>query len=378
MKKILVIMNNLAGGGAEKLLIKLLEKFNKNKYEITLFLLNNEGIYLRELKKFKEIKFSYLTNEINKKERIYRIRKLVHKLKKLYFCLFPNYMFNKRLGKNKYDVGIAYLEGPTTLFLSNLKNCNKKIAWVHTDLKKHRILSKYLERRAYKKVDNIVCVSNDSKISMDELYPELSKKIEVICNPIDKEEIIYKANEKRINIFNKEKLSLISIGRLVNVKGYDLLLQAHNNLIKEGMDYNLYILGEGEEREKLESYIKENNLEKNTFLLGFKENPYPFLKEADIFISSSRYEGYPLGLCEALCLEKPIIATKCTGSLEILENGKYGLLAEVDSVESIKKNIKKMILNKELRERYSVLAKEKIKTFNINKKIKEIEGKINE
>lgn len=378
MKKLLIVMNNLDGGGAEKLLIKLLEKLNKNKYDITLFLLNNEGIYLKELKKIRKIKFSYLTNEINKEEKFYKLKKIIHKLKKLYFCLFPNDIFRKKLGENRYDIGIAYLEGVTTLFLSNLKTCKKKIAWVHTDLKKHRILNKYLEKRAYKKIDNIVCVSNDSKFSMKKLYPELNEKIEVIYNPVDKEEIIYNANKEKINIFNKEKINLISIGRLIKAKGYDILLQAHNSLVKEGLDYNLYILGEGKERKKMEKYIEEHNLEENTFILGFKKNPYPYLKEADIFISSSRYEGYSLVVAEALCLGKPIIATKSTGPCELLENGKYGILSEIENVLDLKKKMKELVVNEKIRKEYSILSNERSKIFDIDKKIKEIERKIDE
>ena len=377
MEKILIIMNNLAGGGAEKALIKLLEKIDKDKYCITLFLLNNEGIYLKELKKYKNLNFAYLTEELNKSNRFYKIKKVIHKLKKLYFCLYPNYAFTKKLGKNKYDVGIAYLEGVTTLFSANLKNCKKKIAWVHTDLIKNKSLNKILEKGAYKKINRIICVSNDAKSSMIKLYPNLYKKIEVIYNPIDKEEIIEKSKEYK-KIFNDKKLNIISIGRLIDAKGYDILLQAHNLLIKKGLNYKLYILGEGKERKKLEKYIEKNNLENYTQLLGFKENPYPYLKEADIFVSSSRYEGYPLVLCEAICLEKPIIATNCTGPKEILENGKYGLIAEVENIEDLAEKMEELILNKELRNSYSVLVKKKAETFNISRIMKEIERELNE
>lgn len=375
MKKILFIMNNLAGGGAEKLLIELLETLDKDKFKLTLILLDNEGIYLKRLKRIKKLQKYYVFEELNKENSFFK-RKL-KKVFKFIICLFPNLFFKKIKKKDEYDIGVAYLEGPTTLFLSNLKNCKKKIAWVHIDLERHKTMNRTLEKKAYSKMNKIICVSNDSKKSVENLYPELKEKTEVIYNPIPKEEIL-KSCLKEINIYSTEKLNIIAVGRLNKQKGYDLLLKTHNELLKEGLDYNLYILGEGEERKKLEQYITDNNIEKNTFLLGFKENPYPYIKEADIFVSSSRYEGYSLVVAEALCLEKPIIATKCVGPMELLDNGKYGLLAEGESVESLKENMKKLILSEKLRKKYSDLARERANIFDVDKTMKQIERVLNE
>lgn len=194
-------------------------------------------------------------------------------------------------------------------------------------------------------------------------------------NPIDKDNILEKSKEK-IEM-KKDKLNIITVGRLSYQKGYDILLQTHKKLIKEGLNYSLIILGEGIERKNLEKYIKENNLENNTQLLGFKENPYSYLKEADIFVSSSRYEGYPLVLCEAVCLGKPIIATNCTGPKEILENSRYGLMAEVENVDDLAEKMKKLILNEELRKKYSDLSKERAEIFDIKKTMQEIEELLN-
>lgn len=377
MKKILFIMNNLEGGGAEKLLVQLLERLDKVKYELTLILLDNEGNYLEKIEKIKKIKKYYIFEEVKNEVKFYFLRKKIKKFLKGIVCIFPKFILNKININEEYALGIAYLEGPTTLFLANLKNCKRKVAWVHTDLKKHKILNKKLEKKSYSKMEKIVCVSNDSKKSIVELYPELKEKVEVIYNPISKEEILKKCIEKKYSYFNK-KINMITVGRLSLEKGFDLLIKAHNQLLKEGLDYNLYILGEGKERKKLEQYIKDNNIEKNTFLLGFKENPYPYIKEADIFISSSRYEGYSLVVAEALCLEKPVIATKCTGPVELLDNGKYGLLAEVENVESLKENMKKLILSEDLRKKYSKLSKERSKIFDINKTMKQIERVLDE
>ena len=377
MKKILFIINSLPGGGAEKVLYDILRKIDKQKYNIEIFLINKEGIYVDKIKKL-NIKIDYLFLEREDKINFILYRKIkscILLIKKYLYLSFPKLI--SKLKNKRYDIEIAFLEGNPTLLLGNRKTTALKIAWVHNDLEKHRVLSKKNEKKAYSKMNKIICVSADSKKSVENLYPELEKKIEVMYNPIPKEEILEKSLEIE-NIYSKEKINIVTVGRLNVQKGYDILLKAHNELLKEGLDYNLYILGEGGERKNLEKYISENSIEKNTFLLGFKENPYPYIKQADIFVSSSRYEGYPLVLCEAICLEKSIIATKCTGPNEILENGKYGLLAKVENISSLKENMKKLILDEELRIKYSKLSRERAKIFDIEKTMKEIEILLNE
>ena len=370
MKKILFIMYDLNGGGAEKVLLEILKKLNRNKYQVDLFLLRKQGIYLKETAKLVEIKS--LTGKrsfLNKFILFKKLSSLYREIKIRLFIAIPYLM--KLYIKKDYDVEVAFLEGVTTKLLSKRKSNSKKIAWIHVDLSKSK-----LDKNIYENFNKIICVSGDCKNSFLKLCPFLEKNVKVIYNPIDKDNILKKSQEK-IGM-QKTKLNIITLGRLTFQKGYDILLQAHNKLIKEGLNYNLIILGEGPERKKIEKYIIENNLENNTQLLGFKENPYSYLKEADIFVSSSRYEGYPLVLCEAICLEKPIIATNCTGPKEILENGKYGLMTEVENVNGLVEKMKKLILDDKLREMYSELSKERAKIFDIRKTMQEIEDLLDE
>ncbi|MGL4999420.1 MAG: glycosyltransferase, partial [Cetobacterium sp.] len=260
---------------------------------------------------------------------------------------------------------------------ANHKTDAKKIAWVHTDLEKHRSMPIEKEREVYRKFDKIVCVSNASKQSVLNLYPEYKDKVEVIYNPIDKEEIIIKSKEQVEDIRNN-KITLVTAGRLTKVKGYDILLEAHSQLLKEGLDYNLVILGEGELKAEFECFIQKKSIGKNTKLLGFKSNPYPYIKQGDIFVMSSRYEGYPLVLCEALTLGKPIIATDCTGATEILDDGKYGILAPIEDISALKNAMREMIQKEELREKYSQLAVERSSIFNIEDVMKQIEELLDE
>src|SRR5699024_10581407 len=135
---------------------------------------------------------------------------------------------------------IAFLEGQSTKFVANRENKSKKIAWVHTDLEKHRKLRKSTERKAYGLFDKIIAVSNDSGKSIEKLYPEYKHKVEIITNPIDTEVIKKMAKIDEIsypnNVFN-----FIAVGSLKHVKGYDILLNAHEELIREGIVHHLYI-----------------------------------------------------------------------------------------------------------------------------------------
>lgn len=373
MKKILIVTNSLKGGGAEKVLLDILKYLNKN-YEIDLFLFSKEGIYLEEVKKYvKKIR------GISQRKSIFNSFILTRKiislyLKICYLLVIKGYIY---CIKNKYDVEVAFIEGLPTRFIANRKNNSKKIAWVHTDLEKYGI-TKY-DEDSYKKIDKIVCVSEDSKKSLIKLFPVIKNKIKVIYNLIPKEDIIEKSllKEKEI-VFQEKKITIISVGRLSKEKGFDILLKAHKELLTEGLDYNLMILGDGELKEELNNYIKINKIKNNTKLLGFKKNPYTYMKESDVFVMSSRYEGYPLVLCEALTLGLSVISTNCTGPKEILEDGKYGMLVSVDSVEELKNAMKVLIKEKNKREKYKKLSIKRASFFQSKSVIKEIEDILNE
>lgn len=373
-RKILFIISNLYGGGAEKVLVDILERLDRTKFDIDVFLISKEGVYVEKVESIlrKKILHLYGGRKDLFKNIIYR------KAKSLFLIYFYRYCKNNpniipSLFFKKYDVEIAFLEGAPTQLLSRRVNKAKKIAWVHIDMEKHRMLNFDVEKECYRKMSNIICVSKDSKNSLLNLYPELNEKTEVIYNPIDREEINRKASEEEIN-FDKESINLIAVGRLAHQKGFDILLKAFKELNLKYEKLNLYILGAGGDYKKLKKYVDENGLEKKVKFLGFQKNPYPYIKAADIFISSSRYEGYPLVLCEAISLGKPIIATKCTGPIEILENGKYGLLAEIENVSDLKNKIEILVSNTDKRIEYSNLSKECSKKFKVDEVMKQIEN----
>lgn len=376
MKNILFIIYDLNGGGAEKVLLDLLENLNSHKYRIDLLLLRKQGENLDRLERLLvEKKINRLISLTGKRSflnKLFIFKKLSSLSREIVmriFKFFPK-LWNLKL-KNNYDIEIAFLEGITTEILALRETKAYKIAWVHIDL---LATEKYknIKKNYYKSFEKIICVSQDVRKSFINIYPELNKKTEVIYNLINKKKILYKAMENS-NEQLKEKLRIISIGRLTYQKGYDILLKAHKLLLEEGLDYELIILGEGPERKRLEEYIKKTKISKNTKLYGFIKNPYIYLRNADIFVSSSRYEGYPVVLLEAISLSKPVIATSCAGNKEILENGKYGILVEKENIIELKERMKELIKNKILREKYESLSKECSKKFDKELVLKQIE-----
>ncbi len=221
-------------------------------------------------------------------------------------------------------------------------------------------------------MDEIIFVSQTAMQQFCRLFPMVTTRKQVIYNLFDKKNIILKSKLTRAGI-KKEKLTLCTIGRLEHVKGHGRLISIIDRLKKDGLDFQLWIIGEGSQEIVIKGLISKYNLENVVFLLGFIKNPYPLLKSSDIFISVSKVEGLPLVIGEAMCLGKPIVATKVSGVIDMLNHGKYGMLVDMDD-DSIYNGLKEMITNESLRTMYAKKALAGIKTdiFNIQKNIRKI------
>lgn len=165
----------------------------------------------------------------------------------------------------------------------------------------------------------------------------------------------------------------MSVGRLSNQKGYDRLIDAATKLKKENAKFKIYIIGEGPEKKNLESQIEKNNMSDVIYLLGFKKNPYVYMNFADVFICSSRAEGFSTVASEAVVLGKPCIVTDCSGMRELFgEEGQYGFITE-NSTEGIYDGMDKFIKNNKMLTEYAERAKEGAKRFDVNIALKTIE-----
>ena len=375
MKKIIFGITGLTIGGAERVLVDLANKLSYD-YDITIFTLYAKGELEKELNE--NVKLKSLYNKPYKE-----LSKLGQKLfAPLKVLLLKKSIYKKNI-KNDYDVEIAFLEGPITRLFSVKNEKVRKIAWIHNDISlvfgqgvKSKI-KKHLDEKVYDKYNDLVFVSKDNLDKFNKTYTNLKiseghKK--VIYNYIDKERIIKKSNENIYVSFDKNSINFVTVARLVYQKGIDRLIKVHKRLIESGYEHNFHIIGDGPEREKLEKLIKENNVEETFHLLGQKENPYPYVRQADYFCLLSRFEGYGMVLEEAKILEKNIIITD-TAAREAVEgySNKYVLENTEEGIyNGLLKVLEENMKNGKDKEKEEV--KEQYDNSNIIKEVKELIG----
>lgn len=368
-KKILFIMHSLLGGGSEKVLLTILDNMNYSLFDVELLLIYNEGVYLQNVPK--EVKVRYLYRQsLSFREKIdyYVFRKFGS------YCGYKQLM--RFTVRKHYDTIISFLQGYTLRFHSYvLDKADKNISWVHTDLLNNHhtvghLFTEELEEKAYSMMNEIVFVSNDAKLQFEKLYPNNITKKEVILNPIDYDYISSYKREYNID-FGKICFNIVSVGRLGNEKGFDRVVRLAKNLKDNNYNFHITIIGEGEERDKLEGLIADYGLQNYVSLPGFLKPPYLKMAEADLFLMTSLAEGYPLVLCEAFCLGLPVVFTKVTGSIELIDNDMYGILVDHDD-ESIYQGVKRMIDNEQLRLHYHEMSLERAEMFNIEKTMQEV------
>ncbi|THD66785.1 glycosyltransferase [Robertkochia marina] len=373
---ILFVINNLYGGGAEKVLQTLVSNLCERNYNITLYSVIDEELDT----KVYPSKLSYKSIFKNVPDHCHPLKafyiKLLNKLKLLIFHHLSPQIFYKLFIGGNYDVEVAFIEGYSTKIVSGSINKKSiKLAWVHIDLSENpwsRIAYRSLaqEINIYKTFDRIVCVSESVRKGFLKRFEEFDS-LTVKYNPIDSEEIIT-SSEQPANMKISNKPFLISIGRLEDQKGYDRLLEVIKRLKNNNISVHLKILGEGSKRKELEAFINDNQLEDHVELLGYVDNPYPYLKNAQLYVASSRTEGFSTVVSEALVLGKPVLATNCAGMNELLGASEFGLITE-NSTEGIFKGIQEILLNKALLERYVIQSEIRGKQFKLESSVLEIE-----
>jgi glycosyltransferase involved in cell wall biosynthesis len=360
MTKLLFIYGPLGGGGAERVLLDLLNNLDYTKYDVDLCLIINQGILLPEIPK--EV------NMLSLWENYTRYYKVAYRMS-IWFR--SNYLF-KRVLKQKitksYDVEISFLEGVPLKLHALMDTAAKKITWVHCDLFNFPYESKNFankeELNAYNKMDVVVNVSKDTKVAFEKRFPKCTTKKVVVYNPLDLIKVEHLSNDFLIE--TKSKFTIVSVGRLTEQKRFDRLIRVAARFKKENYDLTIKIIGDGELNEDLKNLSIKLETDDMVEFVGFVNNPFPFIKNADLMVLPSAFEGFGLVVVEAMALGIPVIATRTAGPTEILEENKYGLLSEHDD-ESIYQAIKKLIKDDALREYYRKLGLERSKDFNVNK-----------
>ena len=359
-EKILFVIDSLNSGGAERSLVSLLNTIPKDRYNIHLYLVSKTGLYLSLIPDYicvNEIEF------IN--ENIYA--RWGHYMFSIYLRLWKllsylgiknnlhgaqqNWLFNKsyfKLIRGEYDIAFAYSQGFPTYFVSQKVKSKRKFAWINTDYKKAGYNHRF-DERFYADFDVINLVTPKAAEIFKIIFPQFSSKISIIRDIISPRIISRMSNEScQVQIVNS-KLKILTIGRLVDVKGYDLAIEAASILKERGYKFVWMVIGEGPLEKKMKQLVLDLKLENFFKFLGTFINPFPIFKQCDIYCQTSRFEGYGMAIAEAKILNKPIVSTNFEVVHEQLRNRYNGLIVEM-SGKSIADGIVEMTDNAILRE----------------------------
>ena len=342
MKKIVFGITSLSLGGAERVLVDICNSL-KDKYDITIFTLYGEGEFETQLDKKVKIVNMYNTkrDELNKNTKLMLSAKLMNNSlrKKIYDKYF----------KDKYDVEVAFLEGPITWIMSEESNA-KKIAWVHNDIEdvfgtgKKAEAKQKINKECYSKYDELVFVSKDNENKFKKYFADNKVSKRVIYNYLDTSLVKEKADKESAPEIKDDLTSFVQVSRLVDQKAVSRLIDVHKKLIDDKLNHRIYIVGNGPLEDELRTKIKSLNLEDTFILLGGKKNPYPYIKASDYFMLTSYYEGYPMVLLEARALNKYILLTD-SAAREALKEYDDSKIVE-NSEEGIYEGIKYILENK--------------------------------
>lgn len=359
---------NMNIGGTEKALLTMLNEIDDSKYDITLLMLEEYGGFLNEIPSFVKVKYvdeyKSIKPFVNEPPKILIKRLIKNKAYLTGLSTLLNYSISK-ITKNisyyykyilknikgideEYDLAVAYA-GPMdfiTYFVLNKIKAKKKVQWIHFDINKIGFNRKFAKRN-YKKFDKIFVVSEEGKEKLINLIPALNNKVEaffniISCNLIEN----MSKNEKSFDdLF--DGVRILTVGRLSKEKGQELTINVLARLKNEGYKVRWYCIGDGPEKYNYRNRIKRLDIENDYILLGSKLNPYPFMKDCDIYVQPSKHEGYCITLGEARCFDNPIVTTNFTGANEQIKNEITGLVCDI-SEQGIYQAIKRLLDNKEL------------------------------
>jgi glycosyltransferase involved in cell wall biosynthesis len=349
-KRLMFLIESMIVGGAERVLINLVNNLNPEIYDITVISVFKQSVYenyhytfIDSLASF--VKYKYLVDNSNP---------LKYKAFNWAFYHGSRRLLHHLLIGGNYDVEVAWYEGLPTSFLAHSSNTHsRKLAWLHYgDGFAHLTVAKQnANLRDYRQYDTIVGVSD----GICHIFQErVSKDFPLVTcyNVLNDKDILCKANA--FDVERDEVLTFVSVGRLTPVKGFDRLVDACARLKQEGFCFRLWLVGEGSERLALQNQIQRFGLERDVKMLGNQDNPYPYMKSADWLVSSSLAEGFSTVLAEACIIGTPIISTRCVGTAELLgNNSEYGLMTD-NSEASLYQAMKRVIIHPELCAEYTV------------------------
>lgn len=366
-KKVLFIIPSLDIGGGEKSLVNLLQAFDYSKYSVYLYTLKENGILESILPSqvklvdcstnFKKFRLSLFKSVFEfLKDKQYRFA-----WNRIMYCILSRIIRNRTISEQKcwkylkniigeiegyYDVAIGYLEKSSNYCCIDCVQAKYKVGWVHTDYNKLEA-DRDFDLKYFLKLNKIITVSEECSTILKENFKNCSDKVTVIENIISNHLITKLANEPIDLGGRSDELIIVSVGRLSYEKGFDIAIESANQLRGKNISFKWLVIGDGPERINLQEKIINYNLLECFYLIGADINPYKYVKQADIYVQPSRFEGKSIAIEEAKLLAKPIIVTNFSTVKNQIEDEVTGLIVDIDPV-SITDGIVKL-MDKNLR-----------------------------
>lgn len=363
MTKILFLIHDLGQGGAEKVLVNLVNNMDSEKFEIHVTALFGGGVNEQFLKPHIRYRAVFPKTFPGNS----------HLMK-----LFSPKFLHRLFVKEHYDLEVAYLEGPPSRIISGCTAPDTKtVCWIHCTMKSEAefalgFRSAAEARRCYSRLHRSVFVSRDVMQAFADFCP--TDTMTVCYNTNETVQMLEKSREAvPEGLFRGGEFHLIGIGKLVPVKGFDRLARIHKRLREAGYPVHTWILGIGEEEQKLRAFAKENELMDSFTLLGYQTNPYKYVSKCSLFVCSSHSEGFSTAATEALVVGTPVITTKVSGMKEMLgEHNEWGIVTENDE-NALYEGIRRLLDDPALLARYKEKAAERGRTFSTENTVKAVE-----
>lgn len=343
-------------GGTRRSLLNLLDVISsRSDVQCNLLIFSPYGEYINEIPEKVHVcstnsnliaMFSSASSLLKRKQYLIWFRKSLLSVKKK-VCGEKKVMktiYQKHIQKNNqsFDLIIGFQEGGCNDYTA-LTHADKKIFWIHNNYENLTELAHgYPE--SYQVADSINFVAQASMESFMKAMPEFANKMKVIKNVLPQDLIRKKAEISCENVFKKDCVHLISVGRIAEQKGFDRLAEAAKRLKSDGLDFEWIVLGDGKDKEKLVNFTKENELSEYVRFIGAKPNPYPYIKQSDLYVLTSRYESQPMVLMESLTIGVPVLSTSFDSVNEIVQNRDFALTVE-NSTEGIYRGLLDLIKN---------------------------------
>lgn len=363
MLKILFLIHDLGQGGAEKVLVNLVNNMDRSKFDITVMSLFGGGVNEQFLKA--DIHYQSVF------QHTFRGNSHIMKL------LSPKQL-HRLFIKEKFDIEISYLEGPSVRIISGCQaKTTKLVSWVHCTTHNRSDFSIGFRNskeaaNSYKKMNTVCFVSNEVMNAITRLCAV--EKPYVLYNINDSETIIRQSREELIgSIFKSDEFAICGVGKVVSVKGFDRLARIHKRLRDEGYPVHCYILGNGEEQKKIQAYIDENGLADSFTFLGYQTNPYKYVARTDLFVCCSLSEGFSTAATEALIVGTPVCTVEVSGMKEMLgEHNEWGIVTK-NSEEALYQGIKDLLDHPDKLAYYKEKAIERGKSFSTENTVRVVE-----